>query len=151
MALQRLTEQQFPAAQQAVAEEEEEREDTERKNAKQAIASGEEAASSLAPWAPEPAAPHSQAEQINYLHLIQIREQLRRAGLGLAALEEWIKRLESISAIIEKGCRLNGTPGAGELLLDMVGDLVEDINDSGSSPTHEDGTSLAAGEERETA
>ncbi len=64
------------------------------------------------------------------------------------ALQGWINRLQSISAIIEQGCRFNGIPGAGGLLLDMLGDLIHDINSIESTPTHEAGMSQAEGEER---
>ena len=126
--------QQLPAAQHTAAEMVQAREEANTEEAKQATAPGEEAARRLAPWDPEPAAPHSQAEQLNHNQLIQIREQMRRAGLGMAALEEWINRLRDISAIIEQGCRLNGSSGTGELLLDMVSDLVQDICSNGASP-----------------
>ena len=69
----------------------------------------------------------------------------------MAALEGWINRLQSVSAIVEQGCRFNGLPGAGELLLDMLGDLIHDISSIESLPTHEVGMSQAEGEVRETA
>ena len=71
--------------------------------------------------------------------------------MSMAALEGWINRMQSISAIVEQGCRFNGIPGAGELLLDMLGDLIHDINSIESSPIHEVGMSQAEGEVRETA
>ena len=56
----------------------------------------------------------------------------------MAALELWIDRLRSISVIVEQGCRSNGNSGAGELLLDMVGDLVQEICSSRSSPEEQE-------------
>ena len=42
------------------------------------------------------------------------------------------------SVIVEQGCRSNGNSGAGELLLDMVGDLVQEICSSRSSPEEQE-------------
>ena len=67
------------------------------------------------------------------------------------ALQGWINRLQSISAIIEQGCRFSSIPGAGELLLDMLGDLIHDIISIESTPTHEAGMRQAEGEERAAA
>ena len=70
----------------------------------------------------------------------------------MAALELWIDRLRSISVIVEQGCRSNGNSGAGELLLDMVGDLVQEICSCRSSPgEQEDGVrrAVAVGMEEE--
>ena len=71
--------------------------------------------------------------------------------MGRDALQGWIDRLQSISAIIEQGCGYNGIPGAGELLLDMLGDLIHDIINIESTPTREDGMSQADSEERAAA
>ena len=71
--------------------------------------------------------------------------------MSMAALEGWINRLQSVSAIVEQGCRFNGIPGAGELLLDMLGDLIHDISSIESLPIHEVGMNQAEGEVRETA
>ena len=56
----------------------------------------------------------------------------------MAALESWINRLRSISVIVEQGCRSNGNSGAGELLLDMVGDVVQEICSSRSPPEEQE-------------
>ena len=71
--------------------------------------------------------------------------------MGRDALQGWIDRLQSISAIIEQGCGYTGIPGAGELLLDMLGDLIHDIINIESTPTREDGMSQADNEERAAA
>ena len=71
--------------------------------------------------------------------------------MSRGALQGWINRLQSISAIIEQGCRFNGIPGAGELFLDMLGDLIHDIINIESTPTREDGMSQADNEERAAA
>ncbi len=71
--------------------------------------------------------------------------------MTMTVLEGWTNRLQSISAIIEQGCQINGIPGAGELLLDMLSDLIHDINSIDSSPSHENDMSQAEGEVRETA
>ena len=89
------------------AEEEEAWEEVDEEEAKQEAAPGEEAIRHLAPWDPEPATPHTQEDQLIQDQLIHIREHLRRAGLSMAAY--------------------SGNSGAGELLLDMVGDLVQEI------------------------
>ena len=62
-------------------------------------------------------------------------------------IQGWIDRLQSISAIIEQGCRMNGVPGAGELLLDMLGDLIHDITHTESTLPPEAGMSQAGSEE----
>ena len=110
--------------------------------AHQVMPSEEEAPTSLAPWTLEPAALQSPAEEANYQQLRQIRDQLRATGMSEDALQGWINRLQSISAIIEQGCRPNGISGAGELLLDMLGDLIHDITHMESTLTrgwHESG------------
>ena len=71
--------------------------------------------------------------------------------MSMAALEAWINRLQSVSAILEQGCRFNGLPGAGELLLDMLADLIHDISRIESLPIHEVGMNQAEDEVRETA
>ena len=120
------------------AEEEEAWEEVDEEEAKQEAAPGEEAIRHLAPWDPEPATPHTQEDQLIQDQLIHIRERLRRAGLSMAALELWIDRLRSISVIVEQGCRSYGNSGAGELLLDMVGDLVQEICSSRSPPEEQE-------------
>ena len=67
------------------------------------------------------------------------------------AIQGWTNRLQSISAIIEQGCRMNGIPGAGELLLDMLGDLIHDITHTASALTPDAGMSQAGSEERSAA
>ena len=101
----------------------------------------EDAPTNMAPWSPEPAALQSPAEEANYQQLRQIGSQLRAAGMSGEAIQGWTNRLQSISAIIEQGCRMNGIPGAGELLLDMLGDLIHDITHTASSLPHEAGMS----------
>ena len=87
---------------------------------------------------------HADAAEEAGLEEQAIREHLRRAGLSMAALDLWIDRLRDISAIVEQGCRSNGISGAGRLLLDMVGDLVEEICSCRSSPAEqEDGVRRA--------
>ena len=113
--------------------------------------SEEEAPTSLAPWSLEPAALQSPAEEANYQQLRQIRDQLRLAGMSEEAIQGWINRLQSISAIIEHGCRIYGLPGAGELLLDILGDLIHDITHMETTPTQEAGMSQAGSEERSAA
>ena len=71
--------------------------------------------------------------------------------MGRDALQGWIDRLQRISAIIEQGCGYNGIPGAGELLLYMLGDLIRDIISIESTPNHEAGMRQAEGEERAAA
>ena len=88
----------------------------------------------LAPWDLEPAAPHTKEDQLIREQLIHIREHLRRGGLSTAAREHWIDRLRSVAGIVEEGCRSNGNFGAGELLLDMVGDLLQGICSSRTRP-----------------
>ena len=84
----------------------------------------------MAPWVLEPAAYRSPAEIANYQQLRQIGGQLRTAGMREEVIRGWTDRLQSISAIVEQGCCMNGVPGAGELLLDMLSDLIHDITHS---------------------
>ena len=91
------------------------------------MAPTEDAPTSMAPWAIDPAAYRSPAEEANYQQLRQIGSQLRAAGMRNEAIQGWTDRLQSISAIVEQGCCMNGVPGAGELLLDMLSDLIHDI------------------------
>ena len=93
----------------------------------------EDAPTNMAPWSPDPAAYRSPAEEANYQQLRQIGSQLRAAGMRSEAIQGWTDRLQSISAIVERGCCINGTPGAGELLLDMLSDLIHDITHTASS------------------
>ena len=96
--------------------------------------SAEDVPDSMAPWALEPAAYRSPAEIANYQQLRQIGSQLRAAGMREEAIQGWTDRLHSISAIVEQGCCMNGVPGAGELLLDMLSDLIHDITHSSDPP-----------------
>ncbi len=93
----------------------------------------------LAPWNLEPAAPHTKEDQLIREQLIHIREHLRREGLSTAAREYWIDRLRSAAGIVEEGCRSNGNFGAGVLLLDMVGDLLQDVCSSRTRPEQQEG------------
>ena len=93
----------------------------------------------LAPWDLEPAAPHTKEDQLIREQLIHIREHLRRGELSTAAREHWVDRLRSVAGIVEEGCRSNGNFGAGELLLDMVGDLLQDICSSRTRPEQQEG------------
>ena len=92
--------------------------------------SAENVSVSLAPWDPEPAAYRSPEEVANYQQLRQIGALLGTAGMREDAIRGWTDRLQSISAIVEQGCCMNGVPGAGALLLDMLSDLLQDITHS---------------------
>ena len=82
---------------------------------------------SLAPWDPEPAAYRSPEEVANYQQLRQIGALLGATGMREDAIRGWTDRLQSISAIVEQGCSMNGIPDAGALLLDMISDLLQEI------------------------
>ena len=110
----------------------------------------EDEPTSMAPWLLEPAALQSPAEEATYQQLRQIRNQMREAGMRGEVIQGWIDRLQSISAIIEQGCRMNG-PGAGELLLDMVGDLIQVITHTASDLTADAGMRQSGSEERSAA
>ena len=106
---------------------------------------------SMAPWLLDPAALQSPAEEATHQQLRQIRNQMREAGMRGVVIQGWIDRLQSISAIIEQGCRMNGVPGAGELLLDMIGDLIQDITHTASDLTADAGMRQSGSEERSAA
>ena len=42
-------------------------------------------------------------------------------------IQRWTVRLESVSAIVQRGCVSSGVPDAGELLLDMIIELLQAI------------------------
>ena len=85
---------------------------------------------SLAPWDPEPVAYRSAEVVAYYQQNRQISALLRTAGMREDAIRGWTDRLQSISAIVEQGCSMNGIPDAGALLLDMISDLLQEITHS---------------------
>ena len=85
---------------------------------------------SLAPWDPEPAAYRSAEVAAYYQQNRQISALLRTAGMREEAIRGWTERLQSISAIVEQGCSMNGIPDAGALLLDMISDLLQEVTHS---------------------
>ena len=91
------------------------------------MALARDVSSSTVPRAFEPEAHLSPAEVAIYQQLRQIGSQLRTVGMQSEAIQGWTDRLQSILAIVEQGCCMNGVPGAGELLLDMLSDLIHDI------------------------
>ena len=63
-----------------------------------------------------------------------IRTCLRDLGMQEDNLQFWTERLESVSAIVQRCCVLDGIPNAGELLMDMVSELLQDILRCGVPP-----------------
>ena len=63
-----------------------------------------------------------------------IRTCLRDLGMQEDNLQYWTERLESVSAIVQRCCDLDGIPNAGELLMDMVIELLQDILRRGVPP-----------------
>ena len=57
----------------------------------------------------------------------QICALLREVGMLANDIQGWSERLQSVSAIVQQGCRSNGIPDAGTLLLDMISELLQDI------------------------
>ena len=84
----------------------------------------------MAPWDPEPPAYRSAEMMAYYQQNRQICALLREAGMLEDDIQKWAERLQSISAIVQQGCRANGIPDAGTLLLDMISDLLQDVTSS---------------------
>ena len=62
-----------------------------------------------------------------YQQYRQIWALLRELGLLENDIQGWSDRLESVSAIVQRGCASSGVPDAGLLLLDMIIELLQDI------------------------
>ena len=93
----------------------------------------------LAPWDPEPPAYRSAEMMAYYQQNRQIRALLRAAGMREDVIQGWTERLQSVSAIVQQGCSMNGIPDAGALLLDMISELLQDVTRS-YDPTPEPAT-----------
>ena len=81
----------------------------------------------LASCDPEPPAYRSAEMMAYYQQNRQIRALLREVGMLENDIQGWSERLQSVSAIVQQGCRSNGIPDAGTLLLDMTSELLQDI------------------------
>ena len=62
-----------------------------------------------------------------YQQVRQIRSLLRDLGMLENDIQGWTDRLENVSAIVQRGCALSGVPDAGELLMDMIIELLQAI------------------------
>ena len=62
-----------------------------------------------------------------YQQYRQIWALLRELGMLENDIQGWSDRLESVSAIVQRGCASSGVPDAGLLLLDMIIELLQDI------------------------
>ncbi len=93
----------------------------------------------LAPWDPEPSVLWTETMEAGFQQRRLIRTCLRDLGMLENDLQYWTERLENVSAIVHRGCDLSGIPNAGELLLDMIIELLQAIPRSGvPSPEPED-------------
>ena len=81
----------------------------------------------LAPWDPEPSAQRTAEMMAYYQQYRQIWALLRELGMLENDIQGWSDRLESVSAIVQRGCASSGVPDAGLLLLDMIIELLQDI------------------------
>ena len=97
----------------------------------------------LAPWDPEPSVQWTETMEEGFRQRRLIRTSLRDLGMQEDNLYYWTERLESVSAIIQRGCVLDGIPNAGELLMDMVTELLQDIQRCGMPPQVEEAESPA--------
>ena len=88
----------------------------------------------LAPWDPEPSVQWTETMEEGFRQRRLIRTSLRDLGMQEDNLQFWTERLESVSAIIQRCCVLDGIPNAGELLMDMVFELLQDILRCGVPP-----------------
>ena len=86
-----------------------------------------EAPSLLAPWDPEPSIQWTDTMEEDFRQRRLIRTSLRNLGMQENNLQYWEERLESVTAIIQRCGVLDGIPNAGELLMDMVSELLQDI------------------------
>ena len=93
----------------------------------------------MAPWDPEPPAYRSAEMMAYYQQNRQIRALLRAVGMREDVIQGWTERLQSVSAIVQQGCSMNGIPDAGALLLDMISELLQDVTRS-YDPTPEPAT-----------
>ena len=81
----------------------------------------------LAPWDPEPSVQWTEAMEAGFQQIRLIRSLLRDLGMLENDIQSWTDRLKSVSAIVHRGCDLSGVPDAGELLLDMIIELLQAI------------------------
>ncbi len=88
----------------------------------------------LAPWDPEPSVQWTETMEEGFRQRRLIRTSLRDLGMQEDNLQFGTERLESVSAIIQRCCVLDGIPNAGELLMDMVSELLQDILRCGIPP-----------------
>ena len=88
----------------------------------------------LAPWDPEPSVQWTETMEEGFRQRRLIRTCLRDLGMQEDNLQYWTERLESVSAIVQRCCDLDGIPNAGELLMDMVIELLQDIQRCGTPP-----------------
>ena len=93
-----------------------------------------EAPSLLAPWDPEPSVQWTDTMEEGFRQRRLIRTSLRDLGMQENNLQYWAERLESVTAIIQRCGVLDGIPNAGELLMDMVSELLQDILRCGTPP-----------------
>ena len=94
----------------------------------------DEAPPLLAPWDPEPSVQWTETMEEGFRQRRLIRTCLRDLGMQEDNLQYWTERLESVSAIVQRCCDLDGIPNAGELLMDMVIELLQDILRRGVPP-----------------
>ena len=81
----------------------------------------------LAPWDPEPSVQWTEEMVACYQQMRLIWSLLRDLGMLENDIQGWTDRLESVSAIVQRGCALSGVPDAGLLLLDMIIELLQAI------------------------
>ena len=87
----------------------------------------DEATPLLAPWDPEPSVQWTETMEAGFQQRRLIRTCLRDLGMQEDNIQYWTERLENVSAIVHRGCELDGIPNAGELLLDMTIELLQAI------------------------
>ena len=97
----------------------------------------------LAPWDPEPSVQWTETMEAGFRQRRLIRTCLRDLGMLENDLQYWTERLENVSAIVHRGCDLSGVPNAGELLLDMIIELLHAIPRSEVPPPEPGGESPA--------
>ena len=65
--------------------------------------------------------------EAGYQQIRLIWTLLRDLGMLENDIQRWTDRLKSVSAIVQQGCAYSGVPDAGELLLDMIIELLQAI------------------------
>ena len=94
----------------------------------------DEATPLLAPWDPEPSVQWTETMEAGFQQRRLIRTCLRDLGMQEDNIQYWTERLENVSAIVHRGCELDGIPNAGELLLDMTIEHLQAIMRSEAPP-----------------